>query len=107
MLTHNCLLTVILVHVLVDISKAQQLSILHIYIMQVSQRARPSPERLEARIWSLEKKQETVIDLVQDMKNQNSDLKQAVKDLKDEYGDLIRQVKVSKLPPFLRETILL
>jgi septation ring formation regulator EzrA len=63
-------------------------------------RARPSPERLEARIWSLEKKQETVIDLVQDMKNQNSDLKQAVKDLKDEYGDLIRQVKVSKLPPF-------
>lgn len=41
------------------------------------------------------------------MKNQNSDLKQAVKDLKDEYGDLIRQVKVSKLPPFLRETILL
>jgi hypothetical protein len=51
-----------------------------------------------SRIWSLEKKQETVIDLVQDMKNQNCDLKQAVKDLKDEYGDLIRQVKVSKLP---------
>jgi hypothetical protein len=36
------------------------------------------------------------------MKNQNSDLKQAVKDLKDEYGDLIRQVKVSKLPPFFK-----
>lgn len=65
------------------------------YMMQVNQRERPSPERLEARIWSLEKKQETVIDLVQDMKNQNSDLKQAVKDLKDEYGDMIRQVKVS------------
>jgi hypothetical protein len=36
------------------------------------------------------------------MKNQNCDLKQAVKDLKDEYGDLIRQVKVSKLPPFFK-----
>ncbi|XP_071172819.1 E3 SUMO-protein ligase RanBP2-like [Mytilus edulis] len=53
------------------------------FSMETRQHARPSPERLEARIWAIEKKQETVIDLVQDMRNRHTELESTIKGLKD------------------------